>query len=810
LDELVVDPNLWGTDLNGNVASVARLGNTLYFAGSFRSVGENTGGLVPFDARTGEALRPFPKVSGHVNAIVPDGSGGWYVGGEFTAIGGVPRSCLAQIRADGSVSSWDPGVTGSPGYIDPPEVSAIAVFRDRVFVGGGFREIGGQPHENLGCVDARTGSVLDWNLDINQVGWVYTFLVHDSTLFVGGFLDSLGGQPREGLGAVEAATGIVKPWRADVVGSVWALLAREDTLYVGGDFLGINFRDRPLLAAVDIQSGQLLPFDAHASGLHMRYATPPQVAAMALRGDTLYAVGNFTQIGGQVRSSIAALDVTTGIALSWAPDTLGPRWEGFPPPLVQTLAVEGESVYIGGWFDTVNGVSQPFVAQLSRETGSSTGWNPKLDHAVHALAVLGDTVHVGGEFSKIGEWKHRAGLAAIDLTTGALKPWNPNPDGVICTAVAVRGGRVFVSGDFLNIGGQPRPRTYFAALDTINGEATDWNPGANDVASVLLLEGDTLYAGGWFTQIAGQARNSLAAFNVATGALTSWNPNANNGVDALALNGTVMYVGGSFDRLGGRVRPFIGAVDAGTGEVLPWNPSPDNYVHAVLVSGNTIYVGGTFGWIGGQSRASLAALDAITGVPTAWNPAPTQWDVIDPRIRALALSGSNLYVGGSFATIGGQPRICLAAVDTATGLATDWDAGLDGLVWSLAAEGTTLYVGGGFSRAGGLPCAGLAAFSSPPPPAPSPLPSRLGIAVIWPNPARSVASMRLALPTTASASLNVYDLQGRLVAGIFHAQVHAAGIEDVSFPTDGWPVGLYICRLEAGGAHASRKLLIVR
>ena len=132
----VADLNLLGA--NGDVYSMARSGNTLYIAGSFRSVGENAGGLVRVDGRTGEALRPYPKVAGYVNVMVPDGSGGWYIGGQFTGVAGVPRACLAQIRADGSLTDWNPRVTGSPGYITPPSVITLAVSGDRVLVGGDF------------------------------------------------------------------------------------------------------------------------------------------------------------------------------------------------------------------------------------------------------------------------------------------------------------------------------------------------------------------------------------------------------------------------------------------------------------------------------------------------------------------------------------------------------------------------------------------------------------------------------------------------------------------------------------------------
>ena len=803
----VTDPNLWGAD--GNVLDIARSGNTLYIAGSFRSVGENSGGLVPVDARSGDALRPFPKVAGSVHAIVPDGSGGWFIGGEFTAVAGKPRSCLAQIRADGSVTDWNPNVTGSPGYIDPPQVTAIAVSGDRVFVGGGFREVGGQPHENLGCVDARSGVVLDWNLDTDQEGWVYGLASTDSTVFVGGYFFSIGGQSRRCLAAVDAFTGVVRPWQADAIGAVWALLPHADRLYVAGEFGGIAGEIRNMLAAVDLRTGHLLPFDAQASGIYLQYAPPPQIRALALVGDTLYAAGNFTQIGGQPRAGLAMLNPTTGDALAWTAPHPGPQWEGFPPRLCNALAVAREAVFVGGWFETVGGESRPFAAALSKETGALMGWNPRPDLPVSTVVASGDILYLGGIFGLVGDWKHRAGLAAIDLTTGAVRPWNPNPDGSICTAIAVREGRVFVSGNFANIGGAPQPRRRFAALDTLNGEVTEWNPGGNSVGTVFLLEGDMLYVGGEFTEVGGQARNYVAAIDAMSGEVLPWNPNANWPVYALARGGSTIYLGGIFQRMGGQPRRGIAAVAAGTGALLRWNPDTDNgIVESLLVAGNTVYVGGAFAQIGGQPRRSLAALDALTGFATAWNPDPTQWDIVNPRIRALALTDSFLYVGGSFASIGGQPRICLAALDTSTGLATEWDPGLDGLVWSLAADGNTVYVGGGFTRAGGLPAVGLAAFSIPI--EPPPVPPAFALAQCIPNPVQSGAVIRFSLPEPATVTLAVYDLQGRRIATLLDHAFREAGRHDVSVPSERWRPGVYLYRLEGGGRSATRKMAVIR
>ena len=101
-----VDPSLWGTD--GVVTAIARVGNTVYVGGSFTMVGPNTGGGVPLDRHTGDPLAPFPRVTGVVNVVIPDKAGGWYIGGSFIAVGGLPRTNLAHILSGGRVADWFP------------------------------------------------------------------------------------------------------------------------------------------------------------------------------------------------------------------------------------------------------------------------------------------------------------------------------------------------------------------------------------------------------------------------------------------------------------------------------------------------------------------------------------------------------------------------------------------------------------------------------------------------------------------------------------------------------------------------------
>jgi hypothetical protein len=74
------------------------------------------------------------------------------------------------------------------------------------------------------------------------------------------------------------------------------------------------------------------------------------------------------------------------------------------------------------------------------------------------------------------------------------------------------------------------------------------------------------------------------------------------------------------------------------------------------VSGSTVYVGGAFTSIGGQVRGHIAAIDVATGTPNSWNPNA------DDDVDALALGGDGtLYAGGAFSSIGALPQAHFAA-----------------------------------------------------------------------------------------------------------------------------------------------------
>src|SRR5262245_30235939 len=59
-----------------------------------------------------DAPPELPAVQGVVHCIVSDGSGGWYIGGDFERVGGLERHNLAHVLADHGLSLWNPGSDG--------------------------------------------------------------------------------------------------------------------------------------------------------------------------------------------------------------------------------------------------------------------------------------------------------------------------------------------------------------------------------------------------------------------------------------------------------------------------------------------------------------------------------------------------------------------------------------------------------------------------------------------------------------------------------------------------------------------------
>jgi hypothetical protein len=359
-----------------------------------------------------------------------------------------------------------------------------------------------------------------------------------------------------------------------------------------------------------------------------------------------------------------------------------------------------------------------------------------------------------------------------------------------------------------------------AALDTLTGAATDWNPGADDLVNALLVRGDAVYVGGNFNHVGGQARDYLAALDATTGVPLTWNPSPNDHVKTLTGIGRTIYAGGWFTAVGGQGRNSVAAVDATTGTVLAWRADARSVVNTLTIIGNTVYMGGPFEQVSNQPRNGLAAVDANTGALLPWDPNPSgpREDGFYTSIHALATCGNIVFAGGDFTRIGGGAHASLAALDGLTGAALDWDPSPDQSVWALDATSDRLFAGGFFQAAELSPHLALMSVSLPALALAqrAPVDVEPGHAQVVrlkpaaPDPVRSSALVSYSLPVATPVSLAIYDVQGRRVATLLNREARPAGDHSLPLHTEGWPEGTYFMRIQAGGITRTEKFVVVR
>jgi hypothetical protein len=196
-----------------------------------------------------------------------------------------------------------------------------------------------------------------------------------------------------------------------------------------------------------------------------------------------------------------------------------------------------------------------------------------------------------------------------------------------------------------------------------------------------------------------------ASVDFARAPLDGWD--VDGAVYALEVVGDTLYLGGEFTRVvspdGTTSLPRINlaAIDLSSGKVLGFRADTDGRVTAIEASGSTVFVGGSFATIGGVPREGVAAVSASTGaVDTGFNAG------LDGGVLDLEVMSSRLYVAGSFTSVYGEPGLrYLAAVDPVSGgVIGSFDADPDQPVYSLAAapSGDRIYAGGAFFRIGGV------------------------------------------------------------------------------------------------------------
>ena len=797
----IVDPPQWCVD--GTVSAVAETRDHIFVAGNLYDVGRPYGGGRPVRLDTGEPDMNFPQVAGAVYAVACDGAGGWFIGGDFSAVNGCSRHHLAHILRGGALSTWTPAVDST--------VWSLGISGGVLLVGGDFLSIDGRAREHLGAFDVRSGTLRSLHADVD--GSVRAVCAVGRQLFVGGSFAHASGQERLNLAAFDLETSALLPWNPRADAPVWTMATTGETLFVGGLFEHIGRVPRTYVAAIGPTSDAPLAWNARVRW-HPKdnYDLGTGVTTLRICDSMLYVAGEFDSIGELPRRSCGRVLCRSGACDTWNPrvESIG-GWNAY----VTSMAVAGGAVYVCGVFSGLGGVYNAFPANafagaVSATTGERNVWNPRPSQVPAILEPGGGCVFIGGDLTTLWDWSPRAGCAAFNKATGAIEAWNPAADGPVLSML-VRGDTIYIGGDFTRFAGQARMNA--AAFRESNFDVTSWNPSPNGMVRALQDGSDGLFLGGDFAVVGGLARNALAKVDYEAGTPSAWTTSTDSYALATTLLrvDTTLFVGGLFHHMGGQPRSGIAALNASTGLALPWAASLDGYAYAIATTDSVLVLGGNFFTVNGEPRHNLAKVSLGTGQLSAWRA-----DVDDPaglsygQVNSLVVIDSTVYVGGVMSRVNQTTTSAVAAVDLRSGTVRDWACTLDnGAVWTVGRSGGRILLGGDFRRVGKWSTGGMADVAPWADASLGHVPERSGWVTNAPNPANGSTEIRFRVSVKERVALDVLDLQGRRVLRPIEARVYDVGTYQVLLDTHQLRPGVYFYRLSTETGVEARKMLIV-
>ena len=762
--EYIVQPPVWtnfGSGLGGWVYALESHDGKLYAGGQFA-----TGGMTNLAVWDGTSWSALGQPNGKVNAAVHAG-GKLYIGGNFTAVGGVSANYIAMwngvswtnlssgmnwevktLASDGTnvyaggdffyaggleayrIAKWNGTAWSSIGVMGGT-VYALLWSNGHLYAGGDFTTIGALSANRV----ARWNGVNWTNLGSGVSSTVRSLATDGTNLYSAGNFFSAGG-----VSAMYVAQWNGAAWTnmgAGMGQTVYSLSWGDGNLYAGGDFT----------TAGDVSAARVAQWNGQA-WTNMSSGLNGSGMALDHDGRNLYAAGGFSLAGG-----ISAVRVARwGSEITDRPgvEPASGGWDGGYPVTIYgaNLADPADAISVTLCGVTATVVSVQGSTQLVVTAGASSVAGPgdvRVESESYGVTVKSNGFTYtpsGPSLTVLGT--NGAAIAsgtAADAAKGAVFPrllagtsathrFAVTNDGT--AAVTIHG--FDISDDRFHVSGLPA--SLAAGAVTQFNVAFTPDMGGDFAAALVISNSGPTFA--YTVNLSGSAIAFSATKGPSTGGneITITNGNL-SGVTNVMVGGIPATVRTNSDNTITIIIPtnstpglkdvVISGLPGGdlvfsnaytinvpgrvgtAGTPARWaamNNGLNGRVSAMAKAGTNLIAGGTFTAAQGQAANNLAIWNGA-----AWLPFPGGGT--DASVLTILQDGGDTYIGGEFATAGGVLVNCVAKWNGSawSSLGGGMIASMMPRVSKLAGRGTNLYACGSFTNAGGAAIEGLAMWN---------------------------------------------------------------------------------------------------
>ena len=546
--------------VDGKVYSleIDTINDILYVGGSFKSYDPLFSNGAEFDLLNYKVNKSIPRISEEILVSISDGNGGWIIGGENFKVGGIMKYGVAHIYSDGTVDPWE--IT-SFGIYD--KIMAMEIVGDELYVGGVFNSLDGQSRTNLASYDLNTKALTSWAPVVNSS--ISSLKSDGDTLYIGGSFSAFDTLSRSAGAAVLSSSKSILPWdpKCNSQARIWDIEIYGDTVFIGGDFLGlIGAPFYHNIALLDNINGDAFNWNISQSGI---------VKDMLVVDDFIYVVGELG-LFGSIHEYVRRYNLDSNqLDVNWKPEI---------DNAVNCIKSHNDQIIIGGDFDVVDSLGRDRIAVFSHASGSLLGLEIHSGSShVNTIAVDANSIFIGGQMTTIGG-DIRNNILSIDLYNGEVTDFELP----LLSSEKIYDIELSKGADTVYVGGW----AYGPAGIQVNTKNIFWDAYTNSIVRDIEITDSLIYVGG--SNINGS--NNLTAYGRTTGNV-EWVPNINGVVYALEeLSDTALAIGGTFSEIDGVSRIGFGSVSSSTHNVNNTDLGMHGNVKYIKETDSSIFVSG--------------------------------------------------------------------------------------------------------------------------------------------------------------------------------------------------------------------------